>query len=184
MVSIGAGSLYSFANAIGATNYGIEVELKKSLNFIGMDRFSVNMNTSLIYSSVEFADKEGERDRALQGQSPYVVNAGIYYQHDEKGISANLMYNVMGQRILVAAQLNQGVVLIPDIYEMPRHVVDFLINKKLGKQLELKAGIKDILAQDHKTQQTYENGNGQTVTLVNKLYNTGRTLSLGASWKF
>lgn len=184
MVSIGAGSLYSFANAMGATNYGIEVELKKSLNFIGMDRFSVNMNTSLIYSSVEFADKESERNRALQGQSPYVVNAGIYYQHDEKGISANMMYNVIGQRILVAAQLNQGVVLIPDIYEMPRHVVDFSINKKLGKQLELKAGIKDILAQDHKTQQTYENGNGQTVTLVNKLYNTGRTLSLGASWKF
>jgi hypothetical protein len=184
MVSIGAGSLYSFANAMGATNYGVELELKKSLNFIGMDRFSVNMNTSLIYSSVEFADKEAERNRALQGQSPYVVNIGLYYQHDEKGISANLMYNVMGQRILVAAQLNQGVVLIPDIYEMPRHVVDFSLNKKLGKQLELKFGIKDIAAQDHRTRQTYENTDGHSVTLVNKLYNTGRTVSLGASWKF
>ncbi|MDX9747780.1 MAG: outer membrane beta-barrel protein [Paludibacter sp.] len=184
MVSIGAGSLYSFDNAVGATNYGIELELRKSLNFIGLNRFSVNINTSLIHSSVEFADTESERTRALQGQSPYVVNAGLYYQHDELGISSNIMYNVMGERILVAAQLNQGQVLIPDIYETPRHVIDFSFNKKLGKKLELKFGLKDILAQDHRTQQTYEDGNGGSVTLVNKLYNTGRTISLGATWKF
>jgi hypothetical protein len=184
MVSIGAGSLYSFDNAMGATNYGIELELKKSLNFIGLNNFNININTSLIKSSVEFADTESERTRALQGQSPYVVNAGLYYQNDDKGISANLMYNIMGERILVAAQLNQGTVLVPDIYEMPRHVVDFSFNKKLGKQLELKVGVKDILAQDHRTQQTYDNGNDGSVTLTNKIYNTGRTLSLGANWKF
>ncbi len=184
MVSIGAGSLYSFDNAMGATNYGIELELRKSLNFIGLNRFSVNINTSLIHSSVEFADTESERTRALQGQSPYVVNAGLYYQNDEHGISSNLMYNVMGERILVAAQLNQGQVLIPDIYETPRHVIDFSFNKKMGKQLELKFGLKDILAQEHRTQQTYDDGKGGTVTLVNKLYNTGRTVSLGATWKF
>lgn len=184
MVSIGAGSLYSFDNAMGATNYGVELELRKSLNFIGLDRFSVNINTSLIHSSVEFADTESERTRALQGQSPYVVNAGLYYQNDEQGISANIMYNVMGERILVAAQLNQGQVLIPDIYEMPRHVIDLSFNKKIGKQLELKLGLKDILAQEHRTQQTYDDGNSGTVTLVNKLYNTGRTVSLGATWKF
>lgn len=184
MVSIGAGSLYSFDNAMGATNYGIELELRKSLNFIGLNRFSVNINTSLIHSSVEFADTESERTRALQGQSPYVVNAGLYYQNDEHGISSNLMYNVMGERILVAAQLNQGQVLIPDIYETPRHVIDFSFNKKMGKQLELKFGLKDILAQEHRTQQTYDDGKGGSVTLVNKLYNTGRTVSLGATWKF
>ncbi len=184
MVSIGAGSLYSFANALGATNYGVEMELKKSLNFIGLQNFSMNINASLIKSSVEFADTESERTRALQGQSPYVVNAGIYYQNDNKGISANLMYNVMGERILVAAQLNQGVVLVPDIYEMPRHVIDFSFNKKIGKQLELKFGIKDILAQDHRTQQTYDDGNGGSISLANKRYNTGRTVSLGANWKF
>lgn len=184
MVSIGAGALYSFDNAMGATNYGIELELRKSLNFIGLNRFSVNINTSLIQSSVEFADTESERTRALQGQSPYVVNAGLYYQNDEHGISSNLMYNVMGERILVAAQLNQGQVLIPDIYETPRHVIDFSFNKKMGKQLELKFGLKDILAQEHRTQQTYDDGKGGTVTLVNKLYNTGRTVSLGATWKF
>jgi hypothetical protein len=184
MVSIGTGSFYSFDNALGATNYGIEVEVKKSLNFINLPSFSVNFNTSLIHSSVEFADQQAEHNRALQGQSPYVVNTGIYYQNNEKGISANVIYNVMGERILIAAQVNQGQVVVPDIYEMPRHTIDLSFNKKIGKQMELKAGLKDLLAQDHRTQQTYENGNNAPVILTNKLYNTGRTLSLGATWKF
>lgn len=185
MVSIGAGSLYSFDNAKGATNVGLELEVKKSLNFIGLEQFSINLNASLIHSIVEFEDKESERNRALQGQSPYVFNTGIYYQNDNLGISSTLMYNVMGKRILIAAQLNQGVVEIPDIYEMPRNVIDFSLNKKIGKQLELKFGLKDILAQDHITQQTYEyekEGETKAVTLTNKLYKTGRTWSLAVNW--
>ena len=86
---------------------------------------------------------------------------------------------------MVAAQLNQGVVEVPDIYEMPRHVIDFTFNKKLGKQIELKFGIKDLLAQDHFTQQTYEyqqNEANHRITLTNKRYNTGRTWSLGVNW--
>lgn len=186
MVSIGAGSLFSFDNAKSATNFGAEVELKKSLNFIGLNNLSINMNASLIHSVVEFEDQEGERNRTLQGQSPYVVNAGFYYQNDDIGLSSNLMYNVMGKRILVAAQLNQGVVEVPDIYEMPRHVIDFALNKKIGKQLELKFGIKDLLSQDNITRQTFEynkEGKAGTVTLINKRYNTGRTWSLGISYK-
>jgi hypothetical protein len=185
MVSIGAGSLFSFDNAKSATNFGAEVELKKSLNFIGLNNLSINMNASLIHSVVAFENQEGERNRALQGQSPYVINAGLYYQNDDMGLSSNLMYNVMGKRILVAAQLNQGIVEVPDIYEMPRHVVDFALNKKIGKQLELKFGIKDLLSQDHVTRQTFEflkDGKVNTIALINKQYNTGRTFSLGLNW--
>lgn len=186
MVSIGAGSLYSFDNALGATNYGLEVELKKSLRFIGLEHFSINLNASLIRSLVRFEDQQAEKDRPLQGQSPYVINTGIYYQNEDLGLSSTLMYNVMGKRILVAAQINQGVVEVPDIYEMPRHVADLTINKKLSKSLELKFGIKDILSQDHVTQQNYDyqkDGATKQVTLTNKRYNTGRTWSLGLTWK-
>lgn len=185
MVSIAEGSHFSFDNALGATNFGVEVEVRKSLKFIGLDDFSVNMNASLIKSQVEFEDKQTERNRPLQGQSPYVFNTGIYYQNDKAGISSNLMYHVMGKRILVAAQLNQGMVVDPDIFEMPRHVVDLSFNKKIGKSMELKLGIKDLIAQKNLTQQTYEfvkDGQPQQVTLTNKLYNTGRTFSAGISW--
>lgn len=185
MVSIGQGSLFSFNNARGATNLGLELELKKSLAFIGLNNLNINLNASLISSMVKFEEQETERSRALQGQSPYVVNVGLYYQPEDNGLSASLMYNVTGKRIMVAAQLNQGVVEVPDIYEMPRHVIDFTFNKKLGKQIELKFGIKDLLAQDHFTQQTYEyqqNEANHRITLTNERYNTGRTWSLGVNW--
>ncbi len=188
MVSVGTGNEFSFENALGAVNYGLELEAKKSLEtLIGLKNFSINVNASYIFSEVQFENTQTERSRPLQGQSPYVLNAGLFYQNDKAGLSSSIMYNVMGKRILVAAQLNQGEVVIPDIYEMPRNVIDFSLNKKLGKKLELKFGVKDLLAQDYKTQQTYEyvkNGENKSITLNNKTYNLGRTISLGASWKF
>lgn len=188
MISVGTGSEFSFENALGATNYGLELELKKSLEtLIGLKNFTLSLNTSYIYSKVDFANTQTERSRPLQGQSPMVVNTALFYQNDKMGLSSSLMYNVMGKRILVAAQLNQGEVVVPDIYEMPRHVVDFSLNKKIGKRLELKFGIKDLLAQNFVTQQTYEyvkDGVAKSATLTNKVYNFGRTVLLGGSWKF
>lgn len=188
MVSVGTGNEFSFENAVGAINYGLELEIKKALEpLIGLKNLSVSVNASYIFSEVEFENNQTERSRPLQGQSPYVLNAGLFYQSDKLGLSSSVMYNVMGKRILVAAQLNQGEVVIPDIYEMPRNVLDFSLNKKIGKKMELKFGVKDLLAQDFKTQQTYEyikNGENKTATLSNRTYNTGRTISLGVNWKF
>ena len=154
---------------------------------MGLRNFSLTMNASYIFSEVNFGNSMSERSRPLQGQSPFVVNTSLFYQNDKLGLSSSLMYNVMGKRILVAAELNQGEVVVPDIYEMPRHVLDFSFNKKVGKHMELKLGIKDLLAQNFVTQQTYEyqkDGASKSVTLNNKTYNLGRTWTMGASWKF
>lgn len=185
MVSIGS-SDFSFENAKSADNFGLELDVKKSLEKLGMKNFSLTANASYIYSLVKFEDQNAEKDRPLQGQSPFVINTGIFYQNDKSGLSSSLVYNVMGKRIVVAAQVNQGEIIVPDIYEMPRHVMDFVISKKLGKHFEIKGGIKDILAQDYVTQQTFEyskNGETKTKTLTNKVYNLGRTWSIGASYK-
>ena len=186
MVNVGT-SEFSFDNAKAAVNYGLELELKRSLEkLIGLKNFSASINASYIFSNVEFENTETERARPLQGQSPYVLNASLFYQNDKAGISSSIMYNTMGKRIMVAAQLNQSQVVIPDIYEMPRHVLDFSFNKKIGNHIELKFGIKDLLAQDYVTQQTYEyvkNGENKSAILRNKVYNNGRTWSVGLSWK-
>ena len=187
MVSVGTGSSFSFDNALGASNYGLELEIKKSLEkLMGLKNFAMSLNASYIYSQVQFANALTERSRPLQGQSPVVVNFGLFYQNDKAGLSSSIMYNVMGKRILVAAQLNQGNVIVPDIYELSRHVIDFSINKKVGKRWELKVGIKDVLAQNFITQQTYDyvkDGVSKSVTLNNKVYNLGRTFSVGAVLK-
>jgi len=188
MISFGTtGSSFSFDNALGATNYGLELELKRSLEkMIGLKNFAMSLNASYIYSQVQFANVLTERSRPLQGQSPVVVNLGLFYQNDKVGLSSSLMYNVMGKRILVAAQLNNGGIVAPDIYEIPRHVIDFSINKKIGQRWELKLGIKDLVAQNFVTQQTFDyvkDGVSKSVVLNNKVYNLGRTISVGAVLK-
>lgn len=186
MVNIGVGNEFSFKNAQSAVDYGIELELKKSLEK-WLKNFSLNLNASYIFSQVHFSDKQNERNRPLQGQSPYVVNAALFYQNDKAGINSSLVYNLIGKRILVAAQINQGEVVIPDIYEMPRNVLDFSFNKKIGQKVELKFGIKDLLAQNFRSQQTYEytkNGKKKSSVLNNQIYNLGTIFLLGINLKF
>ena len=41
-----------------------------------------------------------EKDRPMQGQSPYLINAGFFYQHADSGWNAALLYNRIGKRII------------------------------------------------------------------------------------
>ena len=76
------------------------------------------------------------------GQSPYVVNAGIYYTDTASKFQCNVLYNVIGPRLFAV-----GTFGTPDIYEMPRNVVDVTLTKGLGKRFEVKLSAQDILNQ-------------------------------------
>jgi hypothetical protein len=52
------------------------------------------------------------------------------------------LYNLIGERIAYVGN-NYN----PHIYQMPRNLLDITINKKVGKHLTLKGGIKDIFNQ-------------------------------------
>ncbi|MEJ0030580.1 MAG: hypothetical protein WDO15_09510 [Bacteroidota bacterium] len=54
------------------------------------------------------------RYRPLQGQSPYILNAGVYYNDEESGFSVNAAYNVFGPRIYSVGDIN-----FPTFWEMP-----------------------------------------------------------------
>jgi len=186
---------YSFTNAKSAYNYGIELEFKKDLEFIGLKNFSATFNGSIIKSNIKAGMSGLCRERPLQGQSPYIINAGLFYQNDKSGIMANLVYNVIGKRIVaVGYQLTNQWDYIPDMYESPRNLLDFTVSKKVGKYVEFKAGIKDIISQDIKYVQTIDtdvdmlNYDGSGIKhfkreQVTKLYNPGRTFSIGISVK-
>ena len=83
----------------------------------------------------------------MAGQSPYTLNAGIFYSDPEKSrLMVNLLYYVIGKRIHIVGVPQQNKWEdIPDVYEMPRNQVDLVISKKIGKFIELKLGIKDLL---------------------------------------
>jgi hypothetical protein len=191
---------YSFENVSSAYSYGLEADVRKSLGFIsGYENFSVILNVALIKSQVQFGDSELARDRSLQGQSPYMVNAGIFYYNEDKGLTVTALYNVIGKRIVAVGRPSPNEWEdIPNIYETPRNVVDLAIGKKLGKHFEIKASIKDILNEKVKLIQTIntsvdmsavEGSNTAGIkyfnrTQVTKSYQPGRYLTLGATYKF
>jgi len=190
-VDAGSGLQYSFNNADGARSMGVELDLRKSLDFVpGLNNFSVVLNGSLIYSRVNFTDSKTQKDRPLYGQSPYIANAGIYYQNSSNGWSVSALYNVIGKRIIVVGQLAQHPEdNIPDLYEMPHNLIDITVTKKIGNHFEIKGGIKDLLNQSYSYQQKFSffklSENSQVErNLSTKEYKRGSIVSLSLSYKF
>lgn len=136
---------FSYGNAVDATVYGIEVEGRKALSTVTSTPFirnlSFNVNASLVWSEVFLGEDvafEANR-RALQGQSPYMVNAAVYYIDPISNFQTSLAYNVQGPRIFVAGNVN-----FPSIYELERHVVDLTVSKTFKDRTTLKFGIQDL----------------------------------------
>ncbi len=189
----GGSYIYSFENAESADNYGIELDIKKSLEFMGLKNFSLNFNGALIKSLVKFGDNSLEHDRPMQGQSPFLVNTGIFYQNDNNGFSGNLLYNVIGKRIVGIGRVSasEGSSInndVPDMYEMPRNVFDLNLAKKWQPGFELSIGMRDILAQDVEFKQfpKFENAEGKVFEReqITKRYKPGRNFRLTVKYCF
>jgi outer membrane receptor for ferrienterochelin and colicin len=183
----GFGQQFSYVNAKKAENIGVEVEAKKALEFVSpLSRFFKNtslvVNGALIRSTVDFGDDVAlaqDRKRPLQGQSPYTVNTGIYYNDTQIGLSVNTLYNVFGPRIFTV-----GSDVYPTIYELPRHVIDLNISKTLGKQLELRLSISDILNAPYRFKQ--DSNRDTEITSVDESvinFRRGTYFTLGLSFK-
>ncbi len=178
---------FGYVNADYATSYGLEVEVRKSLqgftNSQFLDRFSVNMNASLIHTQVNLggiAEAESQV-RALQGQSPYILNAALYYENVRGGLSGNLAYNVVGPRIY-----SVGDVLYPTIYEMPRHSLDLTVTQKLARNVSAKVGITDILNSPYRF---YQDSDRNTKIDLNRdhaisTYTRGQAVSFSVTYDF
>jgi TonB-dependent receptor len=154
---IGGASTFSFQNAEKATAYGVELEIRKKLDFTnGLKNFTFQANASYIKSEVK--DQGFNIDRPMQGQSPYVLNLGLLYDLEKAGFSSTLLYNQVGERIYLVGDLTSGAGS-PDIYEAPRPLLDFQMSKKLLKnKAELRLSIADIL---NSTQYFYQNAGGK-----------------------
>lgn len=135
---------FFYKNADKAQNAGFEVEFRKSFSELFSNNFlqklSANVNAAYIVSEVNLGNVTSQQaDRALQGQSPYIINVALGYEDKDKGWNANVIYNRFGERIDTV-----GDVLFPTIYELPRDNVDFTISKDFNK-VNVKLGIQDLL---------------------------------------
>ena len=192
-VDAGGSYQFSFENARSARNYGVEIDLRKSLAFIGMNNFMLTLNAAWIESKVLFGEQSREHDRPMQGQSPYLVNAGLFYQNGRIGFAAGILYNRIGKRIVGIGRVSTsgGDTFnsnIPDMYEMPRNSLDLTVGQRLCKWLEAKAAARDLLGDAVRFMQFPRFRDSEGVvherSQTTKRYYPGRSFSLSLTATF
>ncbi len=150
-----------------------------SNNFL--NKLSVVLNAAWISSTVDLGDVANqEKERAMQGQSPYIINAGLNYNDYDKGWQFNVSYNIFGKRIFAVGDLDQNATQ----YEMPRNQLDFTMSKALGTHWEIKFGIQDILNAPYKL--TQDSNRDKEINHVDEPishFTTGQYVSLGVNFK-
>ncbi len=190
------GAQAKYQNALSATVYGVELEMRSLLGTFFtspenslFNKLTFSANTSILFSNVKIAPIPGVSDpkayltdRDLQGQSPYVINSSISYDNADKGFTATFSGNRVGDRIYIVGTVNDV-----DIYERGRTVLDLQIAKSINKERwELRATVRDLLAQK---QLFYSdiNSDGKYNKSADRIfsnYRPGSTISISASYKF
>ena len=179
-------------NLGSAKVYGVELEFRQRLGFIseGFDKFKLNGNVSIMKSELEMEENEfnsrsnaaraGEsisNTRDLQGQSPFLINAGLDYVNTELGMEAGLYYNVQGETLEIV-----GTGDVPDVYSKPFHSLNVTLNKTLGKESKSKIDLKLKNMLNQKRESVYQSFNA-----LEQLYSSrtpGFEFSLGYTYKF
>jgi len=181
-------SNYKPLNLGNAEVYGIEIELRKKLSFIS-NNIDFNLNTSFIESKQTYSEderllrelglREGETlsgSRNLQGQSPYLINAGINLKTEKSNINSNISYNVQGKTLEVV-----GDGFYPDVYTKPFNSLNFTLIKNINSKHTLTFKIKNLLNQ--KKESLFESYNQKIDVFFSKI-NQGTEFSLGYALKF
>lgn len=164
----------SFKNALGATNTGIEIDFRKTLNFISSEstEWFVSGNYASIDSEVDLgtATIETESSRPLQGQASYTMNllAGLDYEPwQAKG---TLLYNVVGDKISEVG--SEGV---PSVIEQPAPQLDFVYKQDISDDIKLSFKMTNILNPLREFKQQSK---------IARSYKKGQSASIGIKWVF
>lgn len=135
--------LYTFKNTEKGIASGVELEYKKLIQ----DAYFIGCNASYIYTFIQVSEtaNETEKKRAMQGASPYVVNADAGYQfsygdEQQHTSSVALVYNVYGKRLYAVGTDGMG-----SVFEMPYNTLDVLVKNKLFTDWNVQLNVRNIL---------------------------------------
>ena len=176
----------TYQNALSAKNSGFEFEFRTLLSSLFtsdkttlFDDITVFSNIAIIKSKVDVSNVSSanpEKSMPLQGQSPYVLNAGAQYINKDNGwaISANI--NRVGNRRYIGSSEVE-----PSIWEKARTFLDMQIAKNLYKnKIEVKLNIQNLLAQDlifYQNKSIEKTDNTSSFTGLTNLIFTGDSLN-------
>ena len=103
------------------------------------------------------AARDGEsisRTRDLQGQSPFLINSNIEFLNEDTGFQYGLFYNVQGRTLEVV-----GTGIVPDVYTVPFHSLNFNLKKFLDDDGKSSISIKAKNILNSKKESVYESFN-------------------------
>lgn len=166
--------IITFLNADGATNLGLELEARKGLGFLAeaLEQFTAFTNATVMQSQVKLQPGLAavtNSERAMVGQAPYMLNAGLTFTSGSGSFSSTLLYNVVGRRITEAGELP-----LPDVEELERHVLDLSVRFPISRQWSGRIDARNLLDAPYKLVQG---------PVVRERYIVGRGISMGVSFK-
>ncbi len=190
LFSGGSPRIMTYQNVPSAVNYGVEFDYKLNLGRLlntqeghFLSEFNLLGNFAYIQSKVDLSNviAKETNERPLQGQSPYIINTGIQYAHPKQSWGASFMLNRIGERIT-----NAGNSEYASYWERPRTIIDLQFNKTVFKNLDLRFGIRDLLAQNIIFYQNKDNNQvfEPTKDSVIWSYKVGSSYSISATYKF
>ena len=181
-----------FLNVDQATILGAEVEVRQALRTFGgpfagplLRSLNVGGNLTITQSRITISEDElRERrlvdpaaadTRALQGQSPFIVNANLSYETAQT--TAGVYFNVFGRRLARVGA--------PDVFESPSPQLDFIASQSVFDRFSLKLSVRNILGS--RTRETYDFPSSTLASIgggeaVYQSYDPGTSYSLGISF--
>jgi len=150
LTSVAAGGVQQFTYSNGKKAFiaGAELEIRKNLGFITkkLEDLVFTTNFSYAFSQVDLRgvknNSSDELVRPMQGQSPYVVNVGLSYQHPKIGTGVSMLYNQVGDRLYATGEVGNNA-----WYEHFRPLLDFQISQRFWKNKGLiRFTISDLIA--------------------------------------
>lgn len=147
---------FTWRNAIRSNVLGLEIEgrvgLARWLEWRGnvtLMRSESTLRTVLLAEPVEYTT-------TMFGQAPYMVNSMLTWTADSARMNLSVSYNVQGPKLAISnSEVN------PDgirAYEMPRHMVDIILNKNLGRHWLVRLGARNLLNSPFRRAYKFEKG--------------------------
>lgn len=176
-----------------ATNYGVEINMAKYFGKFGVSTNYTYTNskitTSKLFYNSSYVSEETTQTRPLQGQSPHIGNASLFYKNQKSGFDVQLAYVYTGKKIALVSPYKDL-----DYWQKGMSQLDFSIEKRAFKYFTFYSKITNLLNTPVIVQilqpNIYTTGNfalpNQTdpnrVTVQKDLY--GQNFTFGMRYKF
>ena len=144
------GNEFTWQNAEASKALGFELEGKVDLT----KKLELRANLTLIKSETTVTIPVPET-RTMFGQSPYIFNAMLSYRIDSIGLIFTGSYNVQGPKLALVAS---SAFSAPDVFELPRNMVDLKVSKSLGDHFSISIAARNLLNATLIRAYQFENG--------------------------